>query len=231
MLNEEHNVIAIIPMKSLSDGKSRLARALTEDQRAEITLGMLRRVLKALGGASIDMIWVIGGDDRVKRLSRQNNAICWSELGKNLNDTLSKAMDEVASRDKAALYIAGDLPFVKPADIHSLLQASRRLGNVTLAPARRDGGTNAILVPSGVPFRPELGRNSFKKHLTKAAKLATSVAISYSAGLGFDLDIIDDLRTYQHMEPGLIERLAPSLRNSSLIDALAEGGEPLFDDT
>lgn len=222
MLNEEHNVIAIVPMKPLTDGKSRLARTLTEEQRAELSIGMLRRVLKALGGASIDMIWVIGGDDRVKHLAHDNNAISWRELGKNLNDTLSKAMDQVSMRDKAALYVAGDLPFVKPADIHSILQASRRLGNVTLAPARRDGGTNAILVPTGVPFRPELGRNSFKKHLSKAAKLETSVAISYSPGLGFDLDIIDDLRTYQHMEPGLIERLAPSLRDSPLIAALAE---------
>jgi 2-phospho-L-lactate guanylyltransferase len=222
MLNEESNVIAIVPMKPLSNGKSRLARTLTEDQRAEITLGMLRRVLKALNGASISTICVIGGDDRVKRVARDHNAICWTELGKNLNDTLSKAMDQVFMRDKAALYVAGDLPFLKPSDIHSMLQASRRLGNVTLAPARRDGGTNAILVPRGVPFRPELGRNSFKKHLSKAAKLKTSVAISYSPGLGFDLDIIDDLRTYQHMEPGLIERLAPSLRDSPLIAALAE---------
>ena len=222
MLNEEQNVIAIVPMKRLTDGKSRLARTLTEEQRAEITLGMLRRVLKALGGASIQMICVIGGDDRVRKLARDHDAICWAELGKNLNETLSKAMDEVFMREKAALYVAGDLPFVKPVDIHSLLQASRRLGNVTLAPARRDGGTNAILVPRGVPFRPELGRNSFKRHLSKAAKLETSVAISYSPGLGFDLDIIDDLRTYQHMEPGLIERLAPSLRGSPLITALTE---------
>ena len=221
MLNEGDNVIAIVPMKPLSDSKSRLSRVLTKDQRAEITLGMLRRVLKAISGASIDMIWVVGGDDRVKRVARDNDAVWWRELGRDLNDTLSKAMDEISLRERAALYVAGDLPFVKPSDIHSVLQASRNLGNVTLAPARRDGGTNAILVPSGVPFRPELGRNSFKRHLSRAAKLETSVAIAYSPGLGFDLDILDDLQAYQHMEPGLIERLAPSLRDSPLISALA----------
>ena len=48
---------------------------------------------------------------------------------------------------------------------------------------RRDGGTNAILVPQGVPFKPELGRRSFSKHLRQAAKLETSVAIAYSPGL------------------------------------------------
>ena len=61
MLNEENNVIAIVPMKNLSDGKSRLARSLTQEQRGELALGMLRRVLVALTGTSIDMIWVVGG--------------------------------------------------------------------------------------------------------------------------------------------------------------------------
>ena len=71
MLNEENNVIAIVPMKRLSDGKSRLARSLTSEQRAELTLGMLRRVLVALTGASIDLVWVVGGDQRVRNVAPQ----------------------------------------------------------------------------------------------------------------------------------------------------------------
>ena len=43
--------------------------------------------------------------------------------------------------------------------------------------------------------------------LAQAGRLATSVAITHSAGLSLDLDVIDDLETYQHMEPGLLERL------------------------
>ena len=212
MLNEENNVIAIVPMKRLSDGKSRLARSLTSEQRAELTLGMLRRVLVALTGTSVDLVWVVGGDQRVRNVARNHHAVWWEDMGRNLNDTLSKAFDLAFIRNKAAMYVAGDLPFIKPSDVHSLIQASRSYGNVTLAPARRDGGTNAILVPHGVPFRPNLGRNSFSKHLAQAAKLETSVAIAYSPGIGFDLDIVDDLETFQHMEPGLLERLAPSFK-------------------
>ena len=157
MLNEENNVIAIVPMKNLSDGKSRLARSLTQEQRAELALGMLRRVLVALTGTSIDMIWVVGGGERVRNVARNHHAVWQEEMGRNLNDTLSKAIDQVSMRGKAALYLAGDLPFIKPADVYRLLQASRGHGNVTLAPARRDGGTNGILIPHGVPFRPPIG--------------------------------------------------------------------------
>ncbi len=207
MSNEEHGIAAIIPMKPLSEGKSRLARSLTPSQRTRISAGMLRRVLIALSGASIDPIWVVGGDERVKHLARNQGGIWFEEMGRNLNDTLTKAIEQAFERGKSALYIAGDLPFVKSSDIHSFIQASRGAGNVTLAPARRDGGTNAMLVPHGVNFKPELGRRSFSKHLRQAARMETSVAIAYSPGLGYDLDIEDDLESYQHMEPGLMDRL------------------------
>jgi 2-phospho-L-lactate guanylyltransferase (CobY/MobA/RfbA family) len=119
------------------------------------------------------------------------------------------AFDRAAERGSAAMYVASDLPFLKASDIHSLLQASRRQNNISLAPARRDGGTNSLLVPCGVPFRPKLGPGSFIKHLSQAAKMGVSVAICYSPGLGYDLDTTDDLEAYEHMEPGLLERLAP----------------------
>ena len=213
MVTEANNVIAIIPMKPLSEGKSRLSQDLTADQRADLVLGLLRRVILAIRAAGMDTIWVVGGDERVNELTRLQGVDRMEELGTDLNDTLKKAFALAFEHGKSALFVAGDLPFLKPADIHSMMQASRRQGNVTLAPARRDGGTNSILVPWGVPLEPELGSASFMKHLTQAAQLETSVAINSSQGLGFDLDVVDDLETFQHMEPGLLERLSEELRS------------------
>ncbi|MEE8465590.1 MAG: 2-phospho-L-lactate guanylyltransferase [Dehalococcoidia bacterium] len=210
MVTDAENVIAIVPMKPLSKGKSRLSKSLSAEQRADLALGMLRRVVLAIKAASIENIWIVGGDERVRHMARNLGAVWIEELGHDLNDTLKKAFELAFEQGKSALYVAGDLPFLKPGDIHSMLQSSRRQGNVTLAPARRDGGTNAILVPYGVPLQPELGQKSFMKHLTQAARLETSVAINSSPGLGFDLDVVDDLETFQHMEPGLLERLSTS---------------------
>ena len=78
MSNRELEIIAIVPMKRLSGGKSRLARTLTPEKRANISIGMLRRVLMALSGASIDPIWVVGGDDRVRNMARNQGAL-WFE--------------------------------------------------------------------------------------------------------------------------------------------------------
>ena len=74
MVTDPQNVIAIVPMKPLSQGKSRLAQSLTADQRADLALGMLRRVVLAIKAASIDTVWVVGGDDRVCEMTRSLGA-------------------------------------------------------------------------------------------------------------------------------------------------------------
>ena len=76
MVTESQNVIAIVPMKPLSQGKSRLAQSLTEEQRADLALGMLRRVILAIKAASVDTVWVVGGDDRVREMARGLGGIC-----------------------------------------------------------------------------------------------------------------------------------------------------------
>ena len=209
MVEQASGIAAIIPIKNLANSKTRLSSELSPGRRAKLVLGMLQRVIVAIQGSSIDQIWVVGGDDRVRNAARDSSALWFDEMGMNLNDTLGKAFDKASERGYSAMYVAGDLPFLKSADIHSLVTATRRQSHITLAPARRDGGTNGLLVPLGIPFRPRLGDRSFTRHLAMAADLEVSVAICYSPGLGFDLDIPEDLETYQHMEPGLLDRLAP----------------------
>jgi 2-phospho-L-lactate guanylyltransferase len=195
-------------MKPLPDSKTRLSDRLTPEERANLTIGMLRGVLEAIKGASVDPVWVVGGDQRVREEAEQGGAHWMDELGSDLNDTLSRAFDLAFGLHRGALYIPGDLPFLKSGDVQSVLDSSRRQSNITLAPARRDGGTNAILVPNNVPFRPALGPQSFTRHLAKAAELEISVAICHSPGLGLDLDVPDDLDTSSRIAPGFLERLS-----------------------
>ena len=93
MVTDAQNIIAIIPMKPLSQGKSRLSQDLTAEQRADLVLGMLRRVILAINGANVDTVWVVGGDERVQELARSLGAMWLEELGTDLNDTLKRAFD------------------------------------------------------------------------------------------------------------------------------------------
>ena len=202
-------VVPLVPMKPLADCKTRLSRIMTVQDREDLTMGMLRRVLLAIRGAGADPYWVVGGDDRIRNLARTFGANWMEDLGRNLNDTITKSFENARLRGVSALYLPGDLPFIKPSDIHQLIRSAQHQHNITLSPARRDGGTNAILVPYDlIPyFRPELGNNSFRKHVATAARMGVSVAFYYSSGMGFDLDDGSDLDEYEHMEPGLLERL------------------------
>ena len=202
-------VVPLVPMKPLADCKTRLSRVMTVPDREDLTMGMLRRVLLAIRGAGADPFWVVGGDDRIRNLARTFGANWMEDLGRNLNDTITKSFENARLRGVSALYLPGDLPFIKPSDIHQLIRSAQHQHNITLSPARRDGGTNAILVPYDlIPyFRPELGNNSFRKHVATAARMGVSVAFYYSSGMGFDLDDGSDLDEYEHMEPGLLERL------------------------
>ena len=225
---DESSVIPIIPMKPLADCKTRLSRQLTAAERGDLVIGMLRRVLLAIKGASIDVFWVVGGDWRIRNLARNFDGLWMEDLGRNLNDTVDKSFDKASQRGYSALYLPGDLPFLKPSDLTSLLRSAGQGRNIVLAPARRDNGTNGILIPPGLAFKPELGNRSFAKHLGQAGKLGISVAICYSEGLGFDLDILEDLEFFEQKEPGLLQRLTPGKASATLdeLPVLRSEGDP-----
>lgn len=206
---DESSIVPIIPMKPLADCKTRLSRTLTAEERSDLVIGMLRRVIMAIKGASVDVFWVVGGDWRIRNLTRNFDGLWMEDLGRNLNDTLDKSFDRASERGYGSMYLPGDLPFLKPADITSMIRSAGQGRNLVLAPARRDSGTNGILIPPKLAFKPELGNRSFTKHLSQAGKLGISVAICYSEGLGFDLDITEDLEFFKQREPGLLDRLTP----------------------
>ena len=222
---DESSIIPIIPMKPLAECKTRLSRRLTAEERSDLVIGMLRRVLMAIKGASIEVFWVVGGDWRIRNLTRNFDGLWMEDFGRNLNDTVDKAFDRASQRGYGALYLPGDLPFIKAADLTSLFRSAGNGRNIVLAPARRDSGTNGILIPPKLAFKPELGNRSFAKHLGQAAKLEISVAICYSEGLGFDLDIYEDLEFFEQREPGLRQRLTPQKPSATADDIPLLRGE------
>ena len=209
--------IAIVPMKPFSLSKTRLSGELTLAQRMALSRNMLRQVLKAIlaphpglpEDSRVGSVWVVGGDADVREVASEEGAVWLEDDGSDLNDTLERAFHRALESGRAALFIPGDLPFLGPRDVYDIIGASSHMQNITLAPASQDGGTNGILVPPGLPqpFHLMLGHNSFRSHLSQAASLGLPVAIYYSRGVALDLDTNEDLKAYECIEPGLLERL------------------------
>ena len=200
-------IIAIVPMKPLQRAKTRLADALTPSERAAVSLGMLRRVIAAAQASSLSGVWVIGGDVVVRQAAERAGAKWRKDCGGNLNESIEIAMRQAFKCGNAALYLPADLPFVTACDVNALLDASRNGAALAFAPAKRDGGTNAMLVPYGSPFRPALGKRSFCRHKAQAQRLSIAFAVCESDGFGIDLDTPADLAVCAAAEPGFVDNL------------------------
>jgi 2-phospho-L-lactate guanylyltransferase len=79
---------------------------------------------------------------------------------------------------------------------------------VTLVPDRRDDGTNVVSVPTDAGFAFSYGPGSFRRHAAEARRLGLPVRVLREPGLGWDVDIPDDLAN-----PAL-EEVLPSLRTT-----------------
>ena len=59
------SIVAVVPMKPLSQSKTRLAGVLSQQERAALSLAMFRKVISAARHA-LGAVWVIGGDEAVR---------------------------------------------------------------------------------------------------------------------------------------------------------------------
>ena len=198
-------------MKPLRSAKSRLSTALSAEERANLSLNMLVRVLAA-AAAHAHQVWVVGGDGPVKEAATDLGAKWTADGGAGLNATLEEAFGRAARLGLPPMYLPADLPLVEADDVAGMIDASGGGRRLTLSPASRDGGTNGIIVPAGSRFRPKMGLGSFERHTTQASSIKAEPVVFTSVGLGLDLDVPDDLEALEPIKPGYLAELlaAPS---------------------
>ncbi|HEX6209462.1 MAG TPA: 2-phospho-L-lactate guanylyltransferase, partial [Methylomirabilota bacterium] len=63
-------IVAAVPVKDLVNAKQRLVRVLDAAERRALARTMLTDVLRALGGAGLDRVWVVTREPEVAALAR-----------------------------------------------------------------------------------------------------------------------------------------------------------------
>ncbi len=208
---------AIIPVKPLRYGKSRLAHILTPDQRAQLTTTMLRHTLQVLDQTpAIYRTLVISRDPAALKLARSHGAHTYGEGDKqDLNLALRRAAHIAASRDATAvLILPADLPLLTVEDVQMMLT-----GGLLSPPPARTGsnghagyqpyermlricsdtseeGTNSLYVSPPIGFNFSYGEGSFQRHLLEAQRLGMPVRVVHAPGIKFDLDTEEDWYAY-----------------------------------
>ena len=194
---------AIIPVKPLRRGKSRLAGALSEDERAELNQSLLQHTLKTLSNIKeLEQVLVVSRDPHALTIARQHGARTVREDGQpQLNTALTRAT--VVARvyaTRGVLILPADLPLISNEDVLTLIERAGEPPVVVIAPDRHGRGTNALLIsPSGL-IEYDFGENSFQRHCDRAKQAGARLEIVDLPSLGLDLDLPEDLEIIRELE-------------------------------
>ena len=188
-------------------------------QRVALVKNMLRRVLLAARGSSAQSVTVVGGGVNVRRIASKYFAEWTASLGNDLNADLMDSIKARESEGFSTIYLPGDLPFVRPIDIDTVIDASRQGTRLVLVPSSSDGGTSCMLIPSRNDFTTLLGHDSFTRHLKAARDMELESTVITPLGVSMDLDTEEDLIRCEELEPGFRARLAAPIIEMGESDA------------
>ena len=187
---------AIVPIKPLRRGKSRLSGVLSEKEREQLNQRLLIQTIECLKDIKeIDQILVVSYDPTALTISRDYGVRTIQESrNTNINKALRKgSMAAVAFNATSALILPADLPLINSEDVNNLLQKTGKPPEIVISPDRRMSGTNALYVnPIGI-LDYDFGLWSFRKHIEQAERKKIHVEIYNNDRLSFDLDLPEDL--------------------------------------
>jgi len=186
---------AIIPIKPLRRGKSRLATVLSEEERKRLNQNLLIKTITCLKEIKeIDQILVVSYDPNALSLSRDFGVRTIQEgRHTNINSALRKGtMAALAFKASSILILPADLPNIDYQAVKGLILKMDRPPEIIITPDRKLNGTNALLMqPVGI-LDYDFGQWSFRKHIEQAERKKIHVEIYNNDKLAFDLDEPED---------------------------------------
>lgn len=196
---------AIVPVKPLRRGKSRLAEVLTQEERADLNRRLLAHTLDTLTSIpEIEHVLVVSRDQSALSLAREHGARTVQEHGSpQLNLALARATIVAKTyATRGVLIVPADLPLITAEDVRTMLDLAKDPPVVVVAPDRHGQGTNALLVcPAGL-IEYEFGPGSFQRHCEKARQAGARLEICELSSLALDMDLPEDLEmvseTFEH---------------------------------
>jgi len=187
---------AIVPVKPLRRGKSRLSGVLSDDDRADLNQRLLLRTVDLLKLIpEFDEVLVVSRDREALALVRDHGARTLQEDGTPLlNVALQRATVVAKSYMAESVFILpADLPQITREDVSAMLEAGREPPVVVIAPDHRHEGTNALYInPAGL-IEYDFGAGSFERHCERARQAGAALKVLELQSLARDVDVPEDL--------------------------------------
>ena len=193
------NIWAILPVKPLSQSKTRLAHILSPTERAALTQHLLEQTLQTLQQTpDVTQTLVVSRGERVIHTAQRYHTRTFSEQAPYQLKTAVTQAVKYATLQKVdgVLIIPADLPFLQAYELQNMLDKAAS-STCVICPDETQTGTNALILPSTTNFRFHYGPNSYQKHLAEAERLNMTIHITNAPGICFDLDTEADWHIYQ----------------------------------
>lgn len=194
---------AIVPVKPLRRGKSRLAGTLSEDERTDLNRRLLEHTLNTLSGLKeLEEVLVISRDPQALTVARNCGARTVREDGQPELNTALKRATVVAQvyATRGVLILPADLPLITREDVLTLIDHASDPPVVVIAPDRHGKGTNALLISPAGLIEYDFGENSFQRHCQRVEARGARLEIVNLPSIGLDLDLPEDLELIRKME-------------------------------
>ena len=191
--------LIVIPCKSFTAGKSRLAPVLSPARRDALCRSLLvRTVGLAAKLVARRNIHIVSSDDSVAGVAAELGVHCDGENDHDLNSALTFSVARIVARENAErnlLILPIDLAFNSHAAMAPVLAAR---ADIVIVPDRADQGTNLLRLAGNVAvtFRFQYGDNSFSRHRTEAESHGLTVETLRDPALCFDVDTPADYATW-----------------------------------
>ena len=191
---------AILPVKPLSQSKTRLAPILSQAERATLTQQLLEHTIEVLQAVpQIDQILVVSRDETVLNTARRYHTLTFTERAPfELKTAVTQATKYATLQAvDSILIIPADLPFLQAYEIQNILNKVSSSESCIICPDEKQNGTNAFILPPSTNFQFQYGPNSYQKHLIEAKRLNLTIQTITTPGISFDLDTEADWHIYQ----------------------------------
>ena len=186
---------AIVPVKPLRRGKSRLSEILSEDERSHLNHYLFTHTIEVLLQVdAISEILVVSRDSNVLTEARERNVRTVTENGTpELNNALRRAslFSNVFSTE-GVLIVPADLPMLTPTDVADFIAQRTQPPMIVINPDRRRLGTNMLLLDPADLISFSFGTDSFERHSELARLKGAEVIVHENEHIALDLDVPED---------------------------------------
>lgn len=188
----------LLPIKRFSQAKTRLAEALSPEQRRDLSAAMVETLLDEVSRTEfVTRVLLASSEPDVAAYAQRFgfDYLPDEQEGAGLNQVVDRATAYLVEQGANDIgVVLGDLPLFSSFEFSRIIRRHRKgsVRQMTITPDRHGLGTNVRLCRPGNLVPARYGRSSSFAHQTAAIKANADIQVVRSETLGLDVDVPGD---------------------------------------